>query len=412
MQAALNLKNVLLKPEGSYQEELYNLVEKFRRDQIVKPHYQREYVWSQSKATGWINRIRSDRHPVGVIILYQIDNGQPSPVYVSDGVQRLSASLSYLLNADKYGDTEQSAREYLESCIMSVQFRHYTTHDEAWRDFQGINNGTILTTHERYKGLITNVPDYAKVWKPILERLRDGLQSNADRISVRRNDSRHTMHKIYRDYWLLLIRWLSEDGKVPDALTYNTVSDKHYRRGQYVEAVLRELLNSTPPEEMRGEAERLVKYSQNVTSDIEYVWRELLHRPVGEMITDSAHAWLNHAAVYKKRQGIANADWMSFLEAFLREGNGMGKFVVQLDDGSHKTLTLHRGRLLLGTVCRILGSDFHELPRKRNGYRRLAPGYDNSHKLPFSENGEGETFPEPASINRARGAKPVDEGQP
>jgi hypothetical protein len=61
-------------------------------------------------------------------------------------------------------------------------------------------------------------------------------------------------------------------------------------------------------------------------------------------------------------------------------------------------------------VCEIIGSDFYggKATRKaRTMHRR--PGYDISHVQPFVTHGEGEVFIEPASINRARGAQPVED---
>jgi hypothetical protein len=71
---------------------------------------------------------------------------------------------------------------------------------------------------------------------------------------------------------------------------------------------------------------------------------------------------------------------------------------------------LHVARLdntTLKVICDLAGIEL-DVPKRKS--RPTRAGYDNSHQLPFSEFGNGETFPEPAPLNRARGAKPVDSG--
>lgn len=405
-QQALSIEHAVLQPETDVVRPLLDLVREFAEGSIVRPPHQRKYVWKDDKAKAWIDRIRSGKKPVGVILLYQINNGRRSEVYINDGVQRLTATHRYLENPELYADDKQAAIQYLRSCVMPVQFRHYTSQEQALADFQGINNGTALSTYERYKGTLTLMDGYELSWEPALEKLRKALEANAQRVARRRNKSREYIHKVYRDYYFLLLRWLTVDEPLSDKLSSNTVTDKAHRSGQYTEMMLRRKMENLGPVTFAKEVDLLITHIESTTAHIATIWHERMGKAQGEPIVDSLYSWLLHTSVHRKRtKGIPVKAWADLAEKVLRNGDGKG-FLATSD--KQDTMMINRGRLDLPRACKIVGSNYYKYPLKRKSRHSLLLGYDHSHRRPFSLNGEGETFPEPASINRARGAQPVE----
>jgi hypothetical protein len=64
----------------------------------------------------------------------------------------------------------------------------------------------------------------------------------------------------------------------------------------------------------------------------------------------------------------------------------------------------------LRKIAAIVESDileYYDNPPRRKKPKKNLPGTDESHQMPFVYHGEGETIPEPASRNRARGKNPI-----
>ena len=103
--------------------------------------------------------------------------------------------------------------------------------------------------------------------------------------------------------------------------------------------------------------------------------------------------------------------WKEFVVGALRESAGRGRF-DRLDDNGVAQIVAwlsYNDLTRLEEVCKFVGSGMTSPMKSRRPRRDVTtrPGNDDSHRLPFSVYGHGETFPEPASLNRARGAQPV-----
>lgn len=411
--------DVVLVPQGEKTGSLYELVSKFRRGLIIKPPHQREMVWTRETKEGWINRLRAQLKPVGVILTYQIDNGEPSPIFLNDGYQRVSTTLEYLANPELYGDTPEMAETYTVACEMPQQHRHYVSHDGALFDFQQINLGTSLTPMEFCKGILTNIPNYQVIWEPILDDFHRTMAEQYKKLERDRpSKNREVLHKYLRHNLLMITRFLSKspqlDLKYGDNIARARISSSDTKnQDMVVEWQLRKVLENTPYEEIKDEINKLKRIIASETSLIEAIWYKQLKNPMGYGISITVYRWLLELSLWKRTTGASTDKWAEFIPDFLKYCNGKSRFQIKNVHGELVPHTLRIGKLSsLLSVCRALDSDFYQ-PQypKRKKSPRLKEGYDNSHLLNVSDYGEGETIPEPSILNRARGAKPMTQAE-
>jgi hypothetical protein len=210
-QQALGLKFQVLEANSDTIRNLYDIVDQFRRGLLQKPPHQRAFIWPEDKRRDWVDRIRDSRKPVGVIVTYQVASDGHSPKLLNDGVQRISATLEYLQNPDKYGDDAETAEAYVRTAIMPVQHRVYDHHEDALVDFQQLNLGTHLTALEFCQGILTYMPRHHQ-WAPILEEISEIVSFNSNRIVFERyKQNRARKHRNIRHDLALFHRFASNE---------------------------------------------------------------------------------------------------------------------------------------------------------------------------------------------------------
>lgn len=142
-----------LRQQGDNSWSLGEIVRWFQSGKLLKPDYQRDYVWVLEQEKGWSKSI-VDQSAIGVIVTYQLPDGGPS--YLADGLQRITATLRFLEDPQRYGfkfGTSQAA-EYVSAFVVTVQHRIYETHDIAMDAFQRLNKGTALDPFDFWRGVM------------------------------------------------------------------------------------------------------------------------------------------------------------------------------------------------------------------------------------------------------------------
>jgi hypothetical protein len=290
---------------------------------------------------------------------------------------------------------------------ISVQHRHYPTHDEAMRDFQLINNGTRLTPYELCQGFLKYMPGYRDCWSAFLAELGGSLENSEHRLRAKiRNGGRQDReqeHKRRRNTLALFHRFLT--GETQHS-AYLDVSANNVQRfvdsKQAIELLLRDALLVAGYEKATQALISFRRFVDLETAFIEEIMREELGP--GSALSAVAHRWLLDLAVWRHNNKRSRDDHDAFVRKFLKATKGSSQWI---NDGKGNTLSLSH----LGLLPRL--STFAEMPecwmngqRRRRGQQML-PGYDSSHIEPFVTHGDGPTFPESAPRNRSRGARPV-----
>jgi len=393
------------------ERNMWEMVSDLREGELHIPYHQREFVWPPDKQAGWIERLLSDVWPVGVIVTYQVYPGSDRRVYVNDGNQRLGTLLRAVLDPDQYGLTLDHLKALLRAVQMPVQHRVYQSHAQAFEDYQGLNWGTPMTPYQFHKGAITTLPDYDVVWLPLIDAIHGVMKSvESSIVSERRSRNSKQVSSVARDDLATFYRFISRSVGRDDL----RIARAGKRKEPVFEWDLRRQMETLGPEGLRAQIARYEKVVEQETALIRYAWHTVLGKPNESGINLVTYRWLICAAVWRRNAGILVPVWKEFMVGALRESAGRGRF-DQVDENGVTQIRAwlaYNDLTKLDDVCKYIGSDMvtrtlSKRPRRDVTTRR---GNDDSHRLPFSTNGDGETFPEPASLNRSRGARPVEAG--
>lgn len=378
----------------------------------VPPHQRQPDAWDDEKRTEYIRRLRESehgRHPPGSIATYQIigTDGRPGPIFLNDGLQRLT-TLQKLRDAPSHYGMEDAEVRLLLQQMTSLQHRHYRTDDDAMQDFQLINNGTRLTAYELCNGYLRLMDGYETQWEPLLRQTYEVLQESETRLlrtkrAVQR--SRQEVHKRRRHTLALFYRFLIEERR---PIFYEDVpqSDvmKWVKKGQIIELRLRDALIDRGVEQVA----KVVRQFRSFVLDETALLETLMTQREGGM-NPGTHRWLLDLAVWRRTNRKTREEHSQFVRVLLAETGGQGAWPYKDHRGNPSTVTLRLSHLgLLPRLAEMAGMPGFCEKKRRQRRPSLMPGYDQSHLEPFSTNGEGPTFPEAAPLNRSRGANPVE----
>lgn len=405
-------------PAGDSVWRLAGLLDDYTQKRLQGPMHQRDAdAWGIDKRREYVARLRRSAegcHPPGLFATYQVVDVRrgvhPGPTFLNDGLQRLTTLLDLMNNPSAYGMDDDGVGQLLQQ-NTSVQHRHYVSHEEAMRDFQLINNGTQLTPLELCRGILRYAPRYESHWERLLGDVDDIISASESRLCRRtsKKNNREHEHKRKRHALALLHRYLTKDSSLrhyPDVQAKG-IQRSIDRREPVVETLLVEHLEEIGPDEARRQVDVFRRFIESETATLESCMREVLDS--GEGLQPLTQRWLLDLSVWRKWRKVPVDEYRRFVIRQLEATKGASQWRHHESDGRERAVTLSYTHLgLLPTLARFAGmpESFCERPGRRNG-KKFKPGYDNSHVTPFSTNGDGPTFPEPASINRARGAEPV-----
>lgn len=404
-----------LQPENDTVSNLWDLVDLYDRRLIIPPLHQRDAkAWDKNKRHEWIRRIANiNLKPVGVIVTYQLSDGKQSPVYLNDGLQRIATTSEYKnFSEEIYGDTTAHAEEVIRCVNMPRQHRHYKSHDEALLDFQRLNFGTPLTPFEYFAGILRYLDGYESEWRPLLEDVHKKVNDNAARVIAKLRGGKQQKHNYYRSDYGLFYRFISGDTSVS---AYKTASQRvkpdDIYKGECIEAKLKTSMLEIGLEGVRKKVKVFGGLVERETAMIETFWAKTAkgrYKGAGIMINLYRH--LIDVAIWRRNLQVPTHVWHEYTRKLLDVSQGAASVINPEDNRERSPIALNDLQKL-SKICRIIESDFYEQCKKKRAAlkkeKQTKPGYDNSHLLPLGI-GE-EAVPEPASINRARGPRPMTE---
>jgi hypothetical protein len=381
----------------------------------IPPHQRDPGAWEHDKRQEYIARLLQSAqgcHPPGSFATYQIVNGdgQPSPIYLNDGFQRLTALAELQENPARYSMAHDGVDALVRQNV-SVQHRHYQSHEDAMRDFQLINNGTRLTPYELCRGILKYIPGYSSYWAVFLENAEQAMRDSEARLRAqtkRTKQEREHEHKRRRHTLALLHRFLTKEQRYMPYLDVPAKDVQNFiNKGEVVEMRLRDVLVQMSREDADGAIKLFRKFLQDETSVLENRIQDILGRGTG--LSPVTHRWLLDLAVWRRNTSTPRDEYCRFVDKLLEATRGQAQWQHDSADGKRETVTLSLSHL--GKLPKL--AEFADMPefcqrQRRKTAHGLLPGYDNSHLDPFVTNGDGPTFAEPAPINRSRGAKPVE----
>lgn len=398
-----------LSPEEDMITSLYSIVDDYRNGILLKPPHQRDFIWIKYQRKEWVERLkdRRRRRPIGSIVTYQINNGKPSPIYINDGFQRVNATIEYLNDPSAYGDTKDDAEMLIRSINMPKQHRLYETQDDALIDFQQVNRGTSLTPYEFCKGILTYMPNYG-LWEPLIDELHQILPFYENRVTKRRYKiERIQEHKLFRHDYSFLYRYLTKSKLLLDFTV--TLNDTRYMNLQapssIIERLLRDELQKYSPEIIQSDLDILRGIVERETANLISI--------LGEMklpgISPTLFRWIMDLSIWKRFNNVDNSTWEEFIKKLLESTNGKSMVFELVNGVITRKYVINLAKLsCLRGVSEIVGSNIYLYKKERRKSRKEKPaGFDESHILPFSIYGDGDTIIEPSGRNRSRGSKPI-----
>ena len=387
---------------GNENKSLAEIARNLRRDKWIIPEFQRGYVWEVMKLKGWIDTILTGQ-AIGVVVTYQLE--PKGPTYLADGLQRLTATNRFLDNPKEYGFsfTKEEAEDLCSSFSITTQHRYYRSHHEAWEAFKNLNKGTVLTPAEFHKGEL--VMDYRGkiiydrvdgIVKPLVLPLMSGQKLN-----------RGQEARLARDSLALFLQYITGTQRVDFWKVGST------QVGSNKNTVERTLMDFVLSSDLSIESiEKLFQNFKGFIAEQVAEIRKVIDETgqTGKAMSPTMIRWLLHLAIWRKNAKREFVLYQEFLVMFISLFKEFRAFQTRFPLPNTTPVKFASLKLSnLGdmlSLCISLNSDLYQ-GRIRASGKVASIGYNNSHILPFSKNGEGETIIEPAPRNKSRGANPI-----
>jgi hypothetical protein len=402
---------------------LWSAVDDYRHGKLILPPHQRDISWSDQQQAEYVQTICSDSTPPGCFEIYQLrtEGGRLSANYLNDGSQRLRTAKDFLDNPDKYGVTKEDAEYILRNTSYPYTKKIHASHQEALLRFQIVNNNLPLTPYQMSIGEIAYCQgnDRYEDWLKLVRDLHAEVLLQAQRIAIKSMPNRKSktylkdLHRWQRHDLSLFLRHLMNERAMVDYRPGDK-GDLGRLRGNYPEKQLAVEFQKVGLVGAREELEKMSRILKDETALIENAWNEVRGSP-GRGIDIVVVRWLYDVAIWRRNNKISAIHWNDFLKNFLKVSQGGASIVVRdASQSSPKRLSITISRVAtIQEVCSKLKLDFLDkaFQKRQPQNVRLKEGWHHSHVQPFSSHGEGDIFDEPASLNLARGAQPVNEGQ-
>lgn len=392
-----------LNDRGQYETPLLYVVEQLNNGELKIPHFQREpNAWKASKQKNWFDTVISG-DAIGVIVTYQLKipvSGSHHPIYLADGFQRLTATIEVMLNPRDYGYTfdDDQAKKYVKSFRIVQQHRIYESHEQAYMAFQNLNRGTSATPAEFYKGELTKTTDGAYMYDvlPVI------LQESSNHFTRNLEYQRTSIGKHQRVSLAAFYQYVTKS-KVTrfwdsSKATINIDTDNP------IERYLHRWIEDKP--DIKQHIKSYKSFVQEQCALIFEILRQ--EKGQGETVSLAVYHTLLHFGIWRRNTGIVDIGYQEELtrKVFRHSRTNTSTLLVGDDVSTADKYVLSAGDL--NRLLRFADAVGMPIAKKTRKKQPKARGYDNSHKIPFADFGDGETFGEPAPLNRARGRKPVD----
>jgi hypothetical protein len=352
-----------------------------------------------------------DQNSVGVLLTYQLSLGSDRRVWIADGRQRTEATKRYINNPQYYGSgmTSDQIKEKIENFLITVQHRHYETHDKAMVAFQNLNKGTLLTPYEFYRGELCK-SELGQIAHSKIPLSVDRFEKS---VVTARNPTRDQEHINNRDSYSLFLQYHSRHR----GLTFWPVATRKVKSqdGKIVETELHKWLEKNSS--LSQIEKQIRKFEGFIASQHQLIMSIRDDVGIGgKSMSRTLYRWLLHLGIWRRNTNKVTVEAQIDLVNRIFNAQKPFKNISSRFSLSDENDEIHQISIQVSALneirrlSRLLGGIFfQQMDTKRNSQGVVDYGLDQSHLLPFSSHGDGPTFPEPASKNRARGANPVSD---
>lgn len=385
---------------------LGELTRRFNSGKLQLPLWQRKLIWPIPKQKKWREDIQSGGVLPGVITTFNIIGENIN--YINDGAQRTLTTTKFAAELEsKLG--KDAVYEVLDNAKILCQHVEYSDKDEAFKDFYRINQGTLCTSYELGRGVLsTNLPNWL-LWEPEIEKLHSICVSVISRMGCRIAKSRETTHKSHRDDYALFLRYATKERAATDDESGSTrleLRDSREALNKVIEFRLCRLLQSL---DLDGYGKLLKQFEQFLNEQIafyETTWKRI-NKDKAYSPTPTHIRFYLCVAIYRRNNSFTIDSFQEFTEKFIQGTGGASTYIP--DSSKRNKITVCLSKLsVLKKLCDIMNIKFGTTDRDYVNRATVKRGYDNSHINPVCVAGDdGHVFWEDHLTNVSRGAKAV-----
>lgn len=403
---SLPQQNNSLLPKSSAEKSIITIVNKLKNRSLDRPYFQRDFVWDRNKIIQWMETL-FNYDSVGTLVTYQLSKGDDRRVFIADGYQRIQAATRYIDDPLFYSSdlSSNQVKEKLQDVSVMVQHMIYSDHGVAIKAFQNLNKGTILTAYEYFKGYLTKDP----VGTRVDDKIPSMVAQTAKEVITQRNPGRAQEHINNRAAFAMFLQYHS---KYKLRTLWPVAQKETSGPGKIVEE---ELSNWLSKNTSLPEIDKLINQFGSFLA-LTHQTIKALRDEVGMdgiAMSITLYHWLIFFNIYRKNNNIPTLHYNDLVKRMLESQKGYENISTRFEitRASGKKVPVSLSTSSVGMAYRIsreLGGKLTEEEGQKSS-KVVDYGMDNSHILPISEYGDGITFPEPSSKNRARGAISVNE---
>lgn len=396
---------------------LLHAIDDLTNGRLNLPPHQRDECWSDTRKMEYLVTLSHDAFPPGNLEYYQLvkPNGKLSGIYINDGSQRLRTAKEILYHPERFGITKKNAEYLMQNTSYPLTLKLHRSHKEALRRFQVVNNNLQLTSYQKTIGdlIYCEGDNQRDFWQDFIDDLHLMIKETSlqvvDKPYPRKGTKTYwqAVHYRKRHDLSLLWRYLSKEKALKNYKIGADIPIVSPVQGgaKYFDQALAEYLAHIGQSAARQELNQFKNIIQLETA----LFVDCIDRGNGMLY--GCYRWLMDIAILRRNHKVPTAPWENFVRRFIRETGGTTVLLLKDKDADkQKRMNISLSRLCsLRVVCEIIDSDLMDYigRRRQRRHKGKRSGWDDSHKLPFSKHGDGETTLEPSMLNRARGAQPI-----
>jgi len=388
---------------------------------ILLPSWQRGLVWDKKQIENWesdldymVKKVKEGKESFipGVLLFCRV--GENNPLYINDGGNRTLATHAYVKKLLEQNIDDNSVMVIFSSIYVTYQEWLYDDENDAFIDFIRANQGALGTAKEMAQGILTTeLPSYNTLWKNVLRDVHSYINESLSRMNCKLKLSRVQRHKGIRDNYSMLIRFLSKEKKQCDyksgAKSLNIKLDGN-------KLVTNDTIEQKLVEELKNISADYEKYISNFKKMLDEeialyqsLWNDIIPEKEKKAPCHSHLRWVIHLAIWRRNNNIPVDCYKNFLKALIKRTEGRTTVYPPVDsEKSHGTLGLSNLGSI-GQVSRLIEcDDILSITQRKKRIKNASPGYDESHVKAFADAGNGDTFLEPAVLNKSRGRKSLE----
>lgn len=412
-----------MKVLSSDAKSLYHIYMSFEAKEFELPNHQRSLAWSDKQMKVWFKDLEKislssymGGYVPGCVIVYK--QGDNKTLFMNDGSQRAYWTIKKFI--DYCNVKKKDWKTILQKVFIVVQQVEYRDSTEIIDSFVKMNCGTLPTPFELTQTVfcIEFGELFETFWKSRLKRVRDIVDKAAYVMGIGDGavvdeskyigEKRERRHKLCRDMHHLFWKFISHDTtRSSQQVRISRLTFDKWHKGTRLEKQLADELKNIGQESIDEQINKFERFIKRMTSLYLSIWNEQID--FKETPTCTHFRWWLLVTVYWANNNFDASQLRIFTEHFIQKTYGTTMFQIEDEKcikGEKHTRNIALSELsTFGQLIKLFKIDLKKNNIRDRNSIKLRDGFVHSHKVPFSDNGNGETYIENSYENSIRGKK-------